>query len=59
MVSYSVLDRTFSALSDPTRRHILERLGYGPASISELAQPFDISLPGLLKHIRILQEAAT
>jgi DNA-binding transcriptional ArsR family regulator len=57
MVRYSVLDRTFSALSDPTRRHILERLARGPATISELAQPFDISLPGMLKHVRILQEA--
>ena len=36
---------------------ILERLGHGPATISELAQPFGISLPGLLKHVRILQEA--
>ena len=57
MVRYSTLDRAFSALSDPTRRHILERLGRGPATISELAQPFDISLPGLLKHVRILQQA--
>jgi DNA-binding transcriptional ArsR family regulator len=57
MVRYSVLDRTFSALSDPTRRHILERLARGPATISELAQPFDITLPGLLKHVRILEQA--
>ncbi len=57
MVRYSRLDRTFSAVADPTRRHILERLGRGPATISELAEPFDISLPGLLKHIRILEEA--
>jgi DNA-binding transcriptional ArsR family regulator len=57
MVRYSLLDRTFSALSDPTRRHILEQLARGPAAISELAQPFDISLPGLLKHIRILEDA--
>lgn len=57
MVRYSTLDRTFSALSDPTRRHILERLARGPATISELAQPFDISLPGLLKHVRILEAA--
>ena len=57
MVRYSRLDRTFSALADPTRRHILERLGHVPATIGELAQPFDISLPGLLKHVRILQEA--
>ena len=57
MVRYSLLDRTFSALSDPTRRHILERLARGPATVSELAQPFDITLPGLLKHVRILEEA--
>ena len=57
MVRYSALDRTFAALSDPTRRNILERLGRGPATIGELAQPLDISLPGLLKHVRILQDA--
>ena len=52
-----VLDRAFSALSDSTRRAILERLGRGPATISELAHPFGISLPGLLKHVRILEQA--
>ncbi len=57
MVRYSVHDRSFSALSDLTRRHLLERLAHGPATISELAQPFDISLPGLMKHVRILEEA--
>jgi len=57
MVKSQVLDRTFSALADPTRRDILERLGRGPASISELAQPLRISLPGLMKHVRILEEA--
>jgi DNA-binding transcriptional ArsR family regulator len=57
MVRYSALDHTFAALSDPTRRHILERLARGPATVSELARPFDITLPGLLKHIRILEEA--
>jgi DNA-binding transcriptional ArsR family regulator len=57
MVRYSVLDRSFSALSDPTRRDILERLARGPATISELAQPLDISLPGLMKHVRILEHA--
>jgi DNA-binding transcriptional ArsR family regulator len=57
MVRYSALDRTLSALSDPTRRHILERLTRGPATVSELAQPFDISLPGLLKHVRLLEQA--
>src|SRR5262245_5163311 len=55
--SRGALDRTFSALSDPTRRAILERLGHGPATISELAHPFGISLPGLLKHVRILEQA--
>jgi DNA-binding transcriptional ArsR family regulator len=57
MVKSQVLDRTFSALSDPTRRDILERLALGPASASELARPIGISLPGVLKHIRILEEA--
>jgi DNA-binding transcriptional ArsR family regulator len=57
MVRYSTLDRTFSALSDPTRRDILQRLTRGPATISELAQPFDITLPGLMKHVRILEQA--
>ncbi|MGH2539779.1 MAG: ArsR/SmtB family transcription factor [Actinomycetota bacterium] len=57
MVQSHVLDRTFSALSDPTRRDILERLELGPASISELATPIGISLPGVLKHVRILEEA--
>jgi len=56
MVKSQTLDRTFSALSDPTRRDILERLSTGPASISELARPI-VSLPGVLKHIRILEEA--
>ena len=57
MVKYSTLDRTFAALSDPTRREILQRLASGPATISQLAHPFDISLPGLLKHVRILEDA--
>jgi DNA-binding transcriptional ArsR family regulator len=57
MVKYSTLDRTFSALSDPTRRDILERLARGPATVSELAHPFGISLPGVMKHVRILEAA--
>ena len=57
MVQYRVLDRTFSALSDPTRREILDRLGRGPASISELAEPSGMSLTGLKKHVQILEEA--
>jgi DNA-binding transcriptional ArsR family regulator len=58
MVQYSVtLDHTFSALSDPTRRAILERLGRGTATISELAAPTGMSLTGFKKHVRILEEA--
>jgi DNA-binding transcriptional ArsR family regulator len=58
MVQYSSsLDGAFSALSDPTRRAILERLGEGSATISELAEPTGMSLTGLKKHVRILEEA--
>ena len=58
MVQYQEqLDRTFAALSDPTRRGILERLGRGSATISELAEPFGISLTGLKKHVQVLEEA--
>ena len=58
MVQYlTKLDGTFSALSDPTRRAILERLGQGSATISELAGPNGMSLTGLKKHVRILEEA--
>jgi DNA-binding transcriptional ArsR family regulator len=57
MVKSQALDRTFSALSDPTRREILERLERGPATISELAHPIGMSLPGLMKHVRVLEEA--
>jgi len=57
MVNSQPLDRTFSALSDPTRRAMLDRLSLGPATVSELAAPAGISLPGALKHVRILEEA--
>jgi len=57
MVQYEPLDRTLSALADPTRRGILERLGRGSASISELAEPLDISLTGMKKHVRVLEDA--
>jgi DNA-binding transcriptional ArsR family regulator len=58
MVQYSLsVDRTFAALADPTRRSVLERLGEGSASISELTEPFDMSLTGMKKHIRVLEEA--
>src|SRR5918992_881848 len=51
------LSTTFSALADPTRRAILARLAQGEATVSELAAPFDISLPGISKHLRVLQRA--
>jgi DNA-binding transcriptional ArsR family regulator len=55
MVQY--LDRTFGALADPTRRAIVERLGNGSASISELAAPFGMSLTGMKKHVLVLEDA--
>ncbi|MDQ6768652.1 MAG: metalloregulator ArsR/SmtB family transcription factor [Gemmatimonadota bacterium] len=51
------LDTTFFALADPTRREILARLTLGERTISELAKRFDMSLPGVSKHIRVLQNA--
>ena len=51
------VDRTFAALADPTRRGVLERLGRGSATITELAEPFGMSLTGMKKHVRILEEA--
>jgi DNA-binding transcriptional ArsR family regulator len=50
------LDGIFQALADPTRRAVLGRLGKGPASISELAKPFDMALPSFMKHIRFLED---
>jgi len=57
MVQYSPIDRTFAALADPTRRGILERLGTGSATISELAEPFGITLTGTKKHVQVLEDA--
>lgn len=58
MVQFSDgLDLTFGALADPTRRGILERLGARTASISDLASRFDMSLTGIKKHVRILEDA--
>ena len=58
MVQYQQqLDQAFAALADPTRRGILERLGRGRATISELAEPFGISLTGLKKHVQVLEDA--
>jgi DNA-binding transcriptional ArsR family regulator len=58
MVQYQpTVDHVFAALGDPTRRAVLERLGNGSASVSELAEPFGMSLTGMKKHIRVLEEA--
>jgi DNA-binding transcriptional ArsR family regulator len=51
------LSTTFSALADPTRRAILARLASGEASVTELAEPFDMSLPGISKHLKVLERA--
>ncbi|HVJ15118.1 MAG TPA: metalloregulator ArsR/SmtB family transcription factor [Polyangiaceae bacterium] len=51
------LSSTFSALADPTRRAILARLATGECSVSELAEPFDMSLPAVSKHLRVLERA--
>ncbi len=57
MVKYQPVDQTLAALADPTRRGILERLGSGSATITELAEPFGISLTGMTKHVRLLEKA--
>jgi DNA-binding transcriptional ArsR family regulator len=54
----SVLDQTFAALADPTRRAILARLASGEASVNELAEPFAISLPAVSRHLKVLERAS-
>jgi DNA-binding transcriptional ArsR family regulator len=49
------LDRVFQALSDPTRRHILERLSRGPASVGDLAAPLDMTLAAVVQHVQVLE----
>ena len=53
----AVLDQVFGALSDATRRDVLRQLGQGGATVSELAQPHGMSLPGFMKHLRVLEDA--
>lgn len=57
MVQYDFLDASFGALADPTRRGILEHLGRGPATVSELAERFAMTLTGIKKHIHLLEAA--
>lgn len=51
------LDGIFQALADPTRRAVIGRLGRGPASVGELAQPFEMALPSFMKHIHMLEDS--
>lgn len=53
----AALDRVFRALSDPTRRSVLARLGRGPAGMTELARPFAMALPSFLQHLRLLEDS--
>jgi DNA-binding transcriptional ArsR family regulator len=57
MVQYQLLDTSFGALADGTRRGVLERLGRGDATISELAGEFRMTLTGMKKHVRVLEGA--
>jgi DNA-binding transcriptional ArsR family regulator len=52
-----LLDRTFAALADPTRRRILERLAHGERCVTDLARPYAMSLPAVSKHLRVLEHA--
>lgn len=54
---HSATDRRFAALADPTRRAMVERLARGPASVSALAEPFDMALPTLLQHLKTLEDS--
>ena len=57
MVQSAVADDVFRALSDSTRRKVLERLSVGPASVSELAAPFDMQLPSFVQHLSVLERS--
>ena len=52
-----MLDQAFQALADPTRRAVVERLSDGPASVSELAQPFSMTLAAVVQHVQVLESA--
>jgi DNA-binding transcriptional ArsR family regulator len=56
-VSADQLSLTFAALADPTRRSILSRLAEGEATVNELAEPFDVSLPAISRHLKVLERA--
>src|SRR6476660_2623726 len=55
MVQFAAADKVFHALANPTRRKVLERLSAGPATVSELAAPFDMQLPSFVQHLSVLE----
>lgn len=57
MLKYSMIDETLKALAEPTRRAIVERLSKGPASVSDVAAPFDMSLAAVVQHLQVLEES--
>ena len=57
MVQAAATDAVFHALSNPTRRRVLERLSVGPATVSELAEPFDMQLPSFVQHLSVLERS--
>ena len=57
MVQSAATDDVFHALSNPTRRRVLERLSIGPATVSELAAPFDMQLPSFVQHLSVLEQS--
>lgn len=57
MVQAAAADRVFHALSNPTRRKVLERLSAGPATVSQLAAPFDMQLPSFVQHLSVLERS--
>jgi DNA-binding transcriptional ArsR family regulator len=57
MVQAVAADKVFHALSNPTRRKVLERLSVGPATVSELAEPFDMQLPSFVQHLGVLERS--
>lgn len=57
MVKSSAVNEVFYALSNPTRREVLERLSVGPATVSELAAPFDMQLPSFVQHLSVLEQS--
>jgi DNA-binding transcriptional ArsR family regulator len=57
MLKYSSIDTTFRALAEPTRRAIVERLSRGPATVTDLARPFDMTLAAVVQHLQVLEES--